>query len=119
MRWAGEPDAEELRRSLFALAVATGIGSAVASLGYRHVPGLGLWQDVQLSLISAAAAGLLLLRRKTLSAVACRGVFLAIIAAALVTMTVNQHQLATGGRLFLPLIGHKALLLAVGIIAPG
>jgi hypothetical protein len=116
---AGEPNAEELRRASLGLAFATCLMSLIAGLGYRNNPGLGLWQDVQLACVSLAAVGLLLLQRKGPRIAACRAIFLTIIASTLVTITLNSHQLAQVGRPFLPLLGHKAALLLIGILAPG
>jgi hypothetical protein len=118
MKPARSPGADELWRAAFVLAVATGIASVVAALGYRKIPGLTLWQDVQLLLVAGATAGLLQRQRKTPSRAICAAAFLTVVAASLVTMTVNQHQLSLSGRMLLPLVGHKAALLAIAMIAP-
>jgi hypothetical protein len=122
MKWkisAGEPSAEQLRRGLLGLALVTLLVSLVAALDYGQLPGISLWQDLQLAIVSAAMVGCLLLEGKRPRPMVCRVAFVIIVVSTLVTMTVNQQQLALSGYPLLPLVGHKAMLLTIGTVAPG
>jgi hypothetical protein len=119
MNREGDLPVSELWRSSWVLALATGIASVIAALAFRHVPGLSLWQDFQMTFVACLMAGLLFLQRKKPRAPVCGTAFITIVASMMVTMTVNQYQLSVSGRaFFLPLAGHKAMLLVIGFIAP-
>lgn len=110
------PTAAELWRSSLILAVTTAVAAGVLALGHMNIPGLSLWQDLQLLLVSTSLAGLLVFWCRRPNAVLCRIAFLAVVASAIVAMTVNQHLLAESRRLF-PFMGHKAMLVAIALIA--
>ena len=119
MNQEGDRRAIELWRSSLVLAFSSGIASVIAALAFRHLPGLSLWQDFQTTFVAGVIAGLLFLQRKKPRALVCGVAFITVVASTMVTMAVNQHQLSVSGRaFFLPLGGHKAMLLAIGIIAP-